>query len=175
MSPGLTSLKSGDSLGHAIRDERTRVRVTAPTRQRREHDANRFCPRIGPGKSPGRSAVAKRRLRATRAASPGADGKSEPAWHQPVGIVIAQHQAMLAALPLTPPLRLAAVRAEGLRQRMAERYGSARLVQRPENPGVWRVLVGAEPTQEGAGQLAGRIRQDSFEKTACFVVRIDSM
>ena len=65
--------------------------------------------------------------------------------------------------------------AEGLRRRMAERYGSARLVERPENPGVWRVLVGAEPTQEGAGQLAGRIRQDSLEKTGCFVVRIDSM
>jgi len=65
--------------------------------------------------------------------------------------------------------------AEGLRQRMADRYGSARLLQRPENPDVWRVLVGAEPTEEAAGQLAARIRQDSVEKSTGFIVRIDSM
>jgi len=65
--------------------------------------------------------------------------------------------------------------AESLRQRMADRYGSARLLQRPENPDIWRVLVGAEPTEEAAGQLAARIRQDSVEKSAGFIVRIDSM
>ena len=65
--------------------------------------------------------------------------------------------------------------AERLRQRMAERYGAARLLDRPENPGLWRVLVGEEPTEEGASQLAARIRQDSVEKIVCFVVRIDSM
>jgi rare lipoprotein A len=65
--------------------------------------------------------------------------------------------------------------AEGLRQRMADRYGSARLLQRPENPNIWRVLVGAEPTEEAAGQLAVRIRQDSVEKSTGFIVRIDSM
>ena len=64
--------------------------------------------------------------------------------------------------------------AESLRLSMAERYGSARLLERPENPGLWRVLVGAEPADEGAEELAGRIRQDSVEKVACFVVRIDS-
>ena len=65
--------------------------------------------------------------------------------------------------------------AEALRQRMAEHYGSARLLERRENPGVWRVLVGAEPTEERAGELASRILQDSLEKSACFVVRIDAM
>ncbi len=65
--------------------------------------------------------------------------------------------------------------AEGLRQRMADRYGAARLLQRPENPDIWRVLVGAEPTEEAAGQLAARIRQDSVEKSTGFIVRIDSM
>jgi rare lipoprotein A len=65
--------------------------------------------------------------------------------------------------------------AEALRKSMADRYGSARLLERPENPGVWRVLVGAEPTEAGAGELASRIQQDSVEKRAGFVVRIDSM
>ncbi len=65
--------------------------------------------------------------------------------------------------------------AEDLRRRMADRYGSARLLERSENPGVWRVLVGAEPTEDAAGQLAARIRQDSVEKSSGFVVRIDSM
>jgi rare lipoprotein A len=65
--------------------------------------------------------------------------------------------------------------AEDLRRRMADRYGSARLLERSENPGVWRVLVGAEPTEDAAGELAARIRQDSVEKSSGFVVRIDSM
>ncbi len=65
--------------------------------------------------------------------------------------------------------------AENLRKRMAERYGAAHLLERPENPGLWRVLVGEEPTEEAATQLAARIRQDSVEKSAGFVVRIDSM
>jgi rare lipoprotein A len=65
--------------------------------------------------------------------------------------------------------------AESLRRSMAERYGSARLLERPENPGVWRVLVGAEATEAGAGELAARIHEDSPEKNTGFVVRIDSM
>ena len=64
--------------------------------------------------------------------------------------------------------------AERLRAQMQARYGAARLVQRAENPAVWRVLVGAEPTEEAALRLAERIRKDSVEKTAGFVVRIDS-
>ena len=65
--------------------------------------------------------------------------------------------------------------AERLRGRMEARYGVARLLQRAEDPTVWRVLVGAEATEEGANRLAERIRQDSVEKTSAFVVRIDSV
>ena len=64
--------------------------------------------------------------------------------------------------------------AERLRAQMESRYGTARLLQRAENPEIWRVLVGSEPSEEDALRLAERIRQDSVEKTAGFVVRIDS-
>jgi rare lipoprotein A len=65
--------------------------------------------------------------------------------------------------------------AERVRSRMESRYGSARLVARPGNPEVWRVLVGSEPTEGQANNLADRIRRDSDEKTAPFVVRLDSV
>ncbi len=64
--------------------------------------------------------------------------------------------------------------AERLRSQMESRYGSARLLQRPEDPTLWRVLVGAETSEDGANRLAERIRQDSPEKTPGFVVRIDT-
>jgi rare lipoprotein A len=64
--------------------------------------------------------------------------------------------------------------AERLRSQMEARYGSARLLQRAENPAVWRVLVGAEPSEDGANRLAERIRQDSVEKMSAFVVRVDT-
>ena len=64
--------------------------------------------------------------------------------------------------------------AERLRAQMEARYGSAKLLQRAENPAIWRVLVGAEASEDGANRLAERIRQDSVEKTTAFVVRIDS-
>jgi rare lipoprotein A len=64
--------------------------------------------------------------------------------------------------------------AERVRQQMEQQYGTARLLERAENPGIWRVLVGAEPSEDAAAALRERIRQDSVEKTAGFVVRIDS-
>jgi rare lipoprotein A len=64
--------------------------------------------------------------------------------------------------------------AEGLRARMEAQYGTARLVQRPEDRGLWRVLVGSETSEAAATTLAERIRKDSVEKSAGFVVRIDS-
>src|ERR1035437_6974289 len=64
--------------------------------------------------------------------------------------------------------------AERVRSQMEARYGSARLLQRAENPAVWLVLVGAETSEDGANRLAERIRQDSVEKTSAFVVRIDA-
>jgi len=63
--------------------------------------------------------------------------------------------------------------ADRLRTQMAARYGSAKVVARPGNPDLWRVLVGAESTEEGAEALAERIRENSSEKTALLVVRID--
>jgi len=62
--------------------------------------------------------------------------------------------------------------AERMRAAMA-RYGPARLVMRPGDPVIWRVLVGAESTEEGAYALSNRIRQESGERNA-FVVRLDS-
>jgi len=64
--------------------------------------------------------------------------------------------------------------AERLRSRMQSRYGSARLMQRAETPGVWFVLVGSETSEDAAKGLALRIRQQYGEKTRCFVVRIDN-
>jgi rare lipoprotein A len=65
--------------------------------------------------------------------------------------------------------------AERLRAEMASRYGAARLALRTGSPDLWRVLVGAEPTEDAANSLAQRIREDSSERNAGFVVRIDSM
>ena len=65
--------------------------------------------------------------------------------------------------------------ADSLRARMAARYGAARIVLRPGNPETWRVLVGAETTEEGAAALARRIREDFGENNGGFVVRIDSV
>ncbi len=63
--------------------------------------------------------------------------------------------------------------AERVRAQMAARYGTARLVERPEKPGVWRVMVGAESTPDAARALSSRIRHESGERNA-FVVRLDS-
>jgi rare lipoprotein A len=62
--------------------------------------------------------------------------------------------------------------AERVRASMADRYGSARLVARQGNPVIWRVLVGAESTEEAANALSDRIRAESGEKNG-FVVRLD--
>jgi len=64
--------------------------------------------------------------------------------------------------------------AEQLRRRMESQYGVARVIERAEDPGLWRVLVGAEATEDGAVALRDRIQRDSSEKTDSFVVRIDT-
>lgn len=61
--------------------------------------------------------------------------------------------------------------AERERIRMAERYGSARLVRRGGSPALWRVLVGRAATQEEAGALANRVRT---EGGTAFVVRVET-
>ena len=64
--------------------------------------------------------------------------------------------------------------AERLRAEMEARYGAARLVLRPGDPPLWRVLVGRAASEGDAGVLAGRIRAEQDGKLAqSFVVRDD--
>jgi len=65
--------------------------------------------------------------------------------------------------------------AERVREEMQARYGTARIVLRTGSPELWRVLVGSEPTQDQANTLADRIRRESPERAAAFVVRLDSV
>jgi rare lipoprotein A len=62
-------------------------------------------------------------------------------------------------------------RASRVRDAMEKQFGSARIVLRPGKPDLWRVLVGAEPTLDGAQALASRVRVETRES---FVVRLDS-
>lgn len=64
--------------------------------------------------------------------------------------------------------------AERLRREMESRYGAARLILRMGDPDEWCVLVGSQTTENQAQTLAARIRQESGEKSAAFVVRVDS-
>lgn len=61
-------------------------------------------------------------------------------------------------------------RAERLRAMLEREYGPARLVLRPGNPSMWRVLVGQAASEDAANALAQRIRQ---EEGTAFVVRLD--
>jgi len=63
--------------------------------------------------------------------------------------------------------------ADRLRDTMAARYGAARVVLRQGNPDLWRVLVGAEATTDGAAALAARIHAETGENSG-FVVRLDT-
>jgi rare lipoprotein A len=61
-------------------------------------------------------------------------------------------------------------RAERLRTSLEREYGPAHLVVRPGSPALWRVVVGKEPTEQAAGELARRLRS---EVGPAFVVRLD--
>jgi len=61
-------------------------------------------------------------------------------------------------------------RAERVRSEFERAFGTARLVRRSGNPVLWRVLVGSEPTQDGAAALASKIRNPG---QPAFVVRLD--
>jgi rare lipoprotein A len=65
--------------------------------------------------------------------------------------------------------------AERFREQMEARFGWARLLRHAGSSELWRVLVGSEPTEDQANKLAERIRQDSGENRAAFVVRLDSI
>jgi rare lipoprotein A len=62
--------------------------------------------------------------------------------------------------------------AERVQATLAEHYGLTRVIQRRENPGIWRVLVGNEPNLDAANTLCERIQQETGEKKA-FPVRLD--
>jgi rare lipoprotein A len=63
--------------------------------------------------------------------------------------------------------------AEQVQQQMAERYAMpTRVLQRPENPGIWRVLVGNEANLADANTLCDRIQRETGE-TKAFTVRLD--
>ncbi len=62
--------------------------------------------------------------------------------------------------------------AERQRQRLSKRYRDVRLVERPGDPPLWRVLVGRLPSQQEAEVLAGRLRAELGE---AFVVRVDAV
>lgn len=59
--------------------------------------------------------------------------------------------------------------ADQLREKMQAEYGTARLLRR-DGDEMWRVLVGFEPTIEGANALASRMGREAGPS---FVVRID--
>jgi hypothetical protein len=48
------------------------------------------------------------------------------------------------------------------------------VIQRRGDQDRWCVLVGAQTSENRARALAERIRQESGEKSAAFVVRVDS-
>jgi rare lipoprotein A len=97
-----------------------------------------------------------------------------------IGPGVAQVRLDILSLPrlVSPGVLFAAqvgafrdkTRAEKLRGAMEQEYGSARLVEREDTPGLWRVLVGREPTQQEAEALAARLRS---EAGPAFVVRLD--
>ena len=93
---------------------------------------------------------------------------------------IAQVRMEVIRAPETAVLALYAVQigayhdrgnAEKARADMAARFGSARILERPENPGVYRVMVGSETTEEAANTLLSRISQET--ETKAFVVRLN--
>ncbi len=61
--------------------------------------------------------------------------------------------------------------AERIEKEMAQ-FGQTRLLDRKENPGIWRVLVGNEANLDAANALRQRIQRETGEKKA-FAVRLD--
>jgi rare lipoprotein A len=61
-------------------------------------------------------------------------------------------------------------RAEHLRASLEHDCGPGRLVLRPGSPALWRVVVGRVRSEEAAGALAEKVRQQSG---TAFVVRLD--
>lgn len=93
-----------------------------------------------------------------------------------VRMVVISTPAAAVASPALFAVQVGAFRsrdnADRVCARMQSHFGAARLLERVENPGVWRVIVGAGGTQQEAASLAERIRSESGENNA-FVVRLN--
>ncbi|MDP9169151.1 MAG: septal ring lytic transglycosylase RlpA family protein [Acidobacteriota bacterium] len=98
-----------------------------------------------------------------------------------IGPGVAEVQVTIIATPANPEPAVFAVQvgafreranAERMQQSLATAYGAAKLVERPENPGIWRVLAGRAPSPEAAETLARQIRLEQKVPEA-FVVRLD--
>jgi len=62
--------------------------------------------------------------------------------------------------------------ADRMRDKIGPDFGLVQVLQRNSEPGLWRLYVGAESTEDAANALADRIREKSNEKNAV-VVRLD--
>jgi rare lipoprotein A len=101
-----------------------------------------------------------------------------------IGMIVsgtAEVRVEVIRTPATVPPALFAVQVGAFRDHsnadrvcaeMQSRYGAARLLERAENPGVWRVIVGAGGSQEAAETLARRIHAETGENNG-FVVRLN--
>ena len=124
------------------------------------HAAARAIDLIGPGVGPVRVEVIQA---AAPAASKASASASAPATET----------SPLAAFAVQVGVFLDRRNAERVRAGMEAQYGSARIIRREGDRPMWRVLVGAETTEDGATALSGRLRLESGERNA-FVVRLDS-
>jgi rare lipoprotein A len=98
-----------------------------------------------------------------------------------IGPGVAEVELTIIAAPPSPEPALFAVQvgafrekanAEKMEARMIAAFGAAKIIVRPETPGVWRVLAGREPSEERAEALAKRVREEEKLPEA-FVVRLD--
>ncbi len=98
-----------------------------------------------------------------------------------IGSGTAQVEVTILAAPANPEPALFAVQvgafrdranADRMQQTMSVAYGSAKSVERPGNPSVWRVLAGRVTSAEAAEALAQRVRVEQRVPEA-FVVRLD--
>jgi peptidoglycan lytic transglycosylase len=101
-----------------------------------------------------------------------------------IGMIVsgtAQVRVEVIRAPATAAVALFAVQvgafrdhatADRISAEMQSRYGAARLLERVENPGVWRVIVGAGGSQDDADAMAKRIQTETGEKNA-FVIRLN--
>lgn len=94
----------------------------------------------------------------------------------PVELTILATPASAAAVVAQFGVQVGAFREEAnadrMQERMTKEYGAAKKVLRAGDPSIWRVVAGAEPTEDAAEALAQKIREEQHVPEA-FVVRLD--